>query len=36
MTDEQWQRIRRHFGDLVYEHPQLAEIMLEIVEQLEA
>lgn len=36
MTDEQWRRIRRHFGDLLYEHPELAEGMLEIVVLMEA
>ena len=35
MTDEQWQRIRRHFGDVAYEHPELHVAMLEIIEQLE-
>lgn len=35
LTDEQWQRIRRHFGDVAYEHPEMADVMLEIVEQLE-
>lgn len=35
LTEEQWHRIRRHFGDVVYEHPELHVAMLEIVDQME-
>lgn len=35
LTEEQWQRVRRHFGDVAYEHPELHKAMLEIIEQLE-
>ncbi len=30
MSEEDWQRIRRHYGDLAYEHPELHAVMLEI------
>ncbi|MBP2235342.1 hypothetical protein J2Z31_001834 [Sinorhizobium kostiense] len=30
ITDEQWQRIREHYGDLAYEHPEMHRMMLEI------
>ncbi|WP_280949327.1 hypothetical protein [Ensifer aridi] len=35
LTHDQLQRIRHHFGDLVYEHPELHPMMLEIIEQMD-
>ncbi|MCZ7885394.1 hypothetical protein [Agrobacterium salinitolerans] len=32
LTEEQWQRVRRHFGDLAYEHPELHTVMLELLD----
>lgn len=32
ISAEDWQRIRQHFGDLAYEHPELHHAMLEILE----
>ncbi|MET4687729.1 hypothetical protein [Sinorhizobium fredii] len=32
ITEEGWQRIRRHFGDLAYEHPEVHRQMLEILD----
>jgi len=35
LTDEQWQRIRRHFGDVAYEYPDMLQAMLAIIDDLE-
>lgn len=32
ITDEEWQRIRRHFGDLAYEHPEMHRMMLDLLD----
>lgn len=29
---EDWERIRQHFGDLAYEHPELHSVMLDLIE----
>jgi hypothetical protein len=30
LTDEKWQRLRVHFGDLAYEHPEMHSKMLDL------
>ena len=32
LTEEQWQRVRRHFGDVAYEHPELHAVMLDLLD----
>lgn len=32
ISKEDWQRIRQFFGDLAYEHPELHEVMLELLD----
>ncbi|TCA08590.1 hypothetical protein [Rhizobium leguminosarum] len=32
ITEEQWQRLRVHFGDLAYEHPELHRAMLDLLD----
>lgn len=32
ITEEEWQRIRRHFGDVAYECPEMHRKMLEILD----
>lgn len=33
ITDEQWQRLRVHYGDLAYEHPEMHKVMLDILDR---
>lgn len=30
ISKEDWERIRQHFGDLAYEHPELHSVMLDL------
>lgn len=30
ISEKEWQRIRQHFGDLAYEHPEMHKMMLEL------
>lgn len=32
ITEEEWKRIREHYGDLAYEHPELHRMMLELLD----
>ena len=32
LTDEKWQRLRVHFGDLAYEHPEMHSMMLDLLD----
>lgn len=36
ITDEQWQRLPTHFGDMAYEHPEMRHEMLEILDRQKA
>ncbi|MDX0534358.1 hypothetical protein GOC55_12945 [Sinorhizobium medicae] len=32
ISKEDWERVRQHFGDLAYEHPELHAVMLELLD----
>lgn len=33
ISEGDWQRIRQHYGDLAYEHPEMHPVMLELLER---
>jgi hypothetical protein len=32
ITEEEWQRIRAHYGDLAFEHPEMHRMMLNLID----
>lgn len=33
VSDEEWQRLRNAYGDLAYEHPEMHEVLLKVLEK---